>query len=138
MHFTDYFIDHPFNLNEVLFVATGNNTTNVAAAVMDRLDLIQMPSYTDEEKIAIGKSYVLPTQRKGAGLTDTQLTIDDDVWPLMVRPLGFEPGIRSLERMVTNIVRKVALHVVRGDGDTYHITKENIKEFTNIIVGGQE
>ena len=138
MHFTDYFIDHPFNLNEVLFVATGNNTTNVAAAVLDRLDVIQMPNYNDEEKIAIGKNYVLPSLRKGAGLTEEQLTIDDDVWPLMVRPLGFEPGVRSLERMVSNVVRKVALNIVSGEGTTYKITKDNVKQFTNIIVGGQQ
>lgn len=138
LSYTDYFIDHPFNLNEVLFVATANNTTNVAAAVLDRLDLIQMPNYNDEEKISIGKSYVLPNLRKGAGLTEEQLSIDDDVWPLMVRPLGFEPGVRSLERMVSNIVRKVALSIVSGEGTTYHITKDNVKTFTNIIVGGQQ
>lgn len=133
--FTDYFLDYPFNLNEVLFVATGNNSTNVAAAVLDRLDVIQMPNYTDEEKIAIGKNYVLPKLRQQAGIEPEQLQIEDDVWPLMVRPLGFEPGIRSLERMVNNIVRKVAYQIVSGQGNEYHISKDTVKDYTNIVAG---
>lgn len=137
MHFTDYFIDYPFNLGEVLFVATGNNTTNVAAAVLDRLEVIQMPSYTDEEKMAIGKNYVLPSMIKESGLKPDQLTIDETLWPKMVRPLGFEPGIRSLERMVQNIVRRVAFKIVSGEGTNFHITEENVKDYTNIIVGAQ-
>lgn len=136
-HFTDYFIDFPFDLNEVLFVATGNNTTNIAAAVLDRLEVIQMPSYTDEEKIAIGKNYVLPQMLKNVGLTSEQLSIDDALWPKMVRPLGFEPGIRSLERMVQNIVRRVAFKIVSGEGESYHIDENNVKDYTNIIVGAQ-
>lgn len=137
-HFSDYFIDFPFNLNEVLFVSTGNNTTNVSAAVLDRLDIIQMPNYNDEEKIAIGKNYVLPKLLKESGLTPEQLTIDDGLWPKMVRPLGFEPGIRSLERMVTNIVRRVAYKIVSGEGEKFYIDENNVKEYTNIIVGGQQ
>lgn len=138
MHFSDYYLDYPFDLSEVLFVATGNNTTNVAAAVMDRLDVIQMPSYNDEEKIAIGKSYIFPQMIKQVGLTAEQISIDDNLWPKMVRPLGFEPGIRSLERMVSNIVRKVAYQIVSGQGQAYHIDEQNVQEYTNIIVGGQQ
>ncbi|MCX7996280.1 MAG: AAA family ATPase [Patescibacteria group bacterium] len=137
VHYTDYFIDFPFNLNEVLFVATGNNTTNVAAAVLDRLEVIQMPSYTDEEKMAIGKNYVLPSMLKEVGLTSEQLSIDEALWPKMVRPLGFEPGIRSLERMVQNIVRRVAYKIVSGEGNSFHIDESNVKDYTNIIVGAQ-
>lgn len=136
LHFTDYFLDYPFNLNEVLFVATGNNTTNVAAAVLDRLDVIQMPNYNDEEKIAIGKRYILPKLKKDAGIGEEQLQVDEDLWPLMVRPLGFEPGIRSLERMVNNIVRRVAYQIVSGKGERFTITKDNVQDYTNIIVGG--
>jgi len=136
-HFTDNFIDYPFDLSEVLFVSTGNNTTNVASAVLDRLEIIQMPSYTDEEKMAIGKNYVLPQMIRDVGLKPEQLTIDEALWPKMVRPLGFEPGIRSLERMVQNIVRRVAYKIVSGEGDNYHIDEGNVKDYTNIIVGAQ-
>lgn len=136
-HFTDNFLDYPFDLSEVLFVATGNNTTNVAAAVLDRLEVVQMPSYSDEEKMAIGKNYILPEMIKNVGLKPDQLTIDESLWPKMVRPLGFEPGIRSLERMVQNIVRRVAYKIVSGQGDSFHIDEQNVQDYTNIIVGAQ-
>src|SRR3989344_5648855 len=101
--FTDHFVDYPFDLSEVLFIATGNNTTNVSTAVMDRLEPIQMPSYSDEEKTAIAKLYVFPRSVLDAGLTSAQLTIEDAVWPQIVRPLGFDSGIRTLERTIQGI-----------------------------------
>ncbi len=129
MHFTDYFLDYPFDLSNVLFVATANNTTNIAPPVLDRLELIQMPSYTDEEKMHIGKHYILPKYIKEAGLMPNQLTLDDNLWPVLVRPLGFEPGIRSLERLVETIVRKVAYKIVAGEGNQFFINESNIRDF---------
>lgn len=129
MHFTDYFLDYPFDLSNVLFVATANNTSNIAPPVLDRLELIQMPSYTDEEKIHIGKNYILPKYIKQVGLEPNQLTMDDKLWPVLIRPLGFEPGIRSLERLIETIVRKVAYKVVSGQGNQFFINESNIKDF---------
>lgn len=129
MAFTDHFIDFPFDLSEVLFVATANNTTNIATAVLDRLEPMQMPSYSDEEKIAIGKDYVLPKTVLEAGLDKDDLTIDDNVWPQVVRPLGFDSGVRTLERTINGICRKVAKLTVEGKGKKYHLTTSNIKEF---------
>jgi ATP-dependent Lon protease len=130
MHFTDYFIDHPFSLGEVLFVCTGNNTKDVSTAVLDRTEVIEMPNYTDEEKIAIGKSYVLPKLIKNAGLMPEQLTIDESLWPKFVRPLGFEPGVRSLERSLNEIVRKVAYKVVSGSVQKVYINDANVNDYT--------
>ncbi|MBI4067732.1 AAA family ATPase [Candidatus Gottesmanbacteria bacterium] len=129
MAFTDHFVDYPFDLSEVLFIATANNTGNISTAVIDRLEPIQMPSYSDEEKIIIGKSYVFPKILKEAGLTAQILQIDDDVWPQVVRPLGFDSGIRTLERTINGICRKVARNLVEGKGTTFHLTTTNIKEF---------
>ncbi len=129
MHFTDYFIDYPFDLSNVLFVATANNTTNIAPPVLDRLELIQMPSYTDEEKIYIGKNYIFPKYVKQVGLEPKQIAIDEKLWPLLVRPLGFEPGIRSLERLIETIVRKTAYKVVSNQGNQFFINESNIKDF---------
>lgn len=128
-HFVDYFIDFPFDLSNVLFVATANNTNNIAPPVLDRLELIQMPSYSDDEKIEIGKSYILPKYMKATGVEPNQLTIDDALWPEIVRPLGFEPGIRSLERLIETIVRKVAYKLVSGEGNNFYINANNIREF---------
>jgi ATP-dependent Lon protease len=127
--FTDHYIDYPFDLSEVLFVATANNTTNIATAVLDRLEPIQMPSYTDAEKIKIGRDYVLPRLMKESGLRGDQLKIADDVWPKMVRPLGFDSGIRSLERTINGVCRKVARMIVEGRGSSFFVTNDNVKDF---------
>jgi len=128
-NFTDYFIDYPFDLSQVLFIATANNTNNISTAVMDRLEVIQMPSYTDDEKIAIAKRYVLPRLLKETGLDSENLKIEDNVWPKITRPMGFDAGIRSLERTVEGIVRKVSFKIVSGVGQSFTITENNIKEF---------
>lgn len=127
--FIDHYIDYPVDLSEVLFIATANNTGNISTAVMDRLEPIQMPSYNDEEKMTIGKSYMLPKIREDAGFLPNQLQIDDDVWPTIVRPLGFDSGIRTLERTINGICRKVARALVEEKGTSFHITNENVKQF---------
>ncbi len=127
--FTDHYIDYPFDLSEVLFIATANNTTNISTAVLDRLEIIQMPSYTDPEKIIIGKDYLFPKIRQDTGLSNTQLIVDDSVWPGIIRPLGFDSGIRSLERTIEGICRKTARLVVEEKAQSVHITNENVKEF---------
>lgn len=130
--FRDHYLDFPFDLSEVLFVATANNTTHIATAVLDRLEPIQMPSYTDEEKITIAKQYVLPQLMKESGLTPENLSIDETIWPKLVRPLGYDAGIRSLERTMNSLCRKVARMIVEGKGQSFHITPDNIKEFIQV------
>jgi len=127
--FVDHYVDYPFNLSEVLFVSTANNTANVATAVLDRLEVIQMPSYTDAEKINIAKNYLFPKVRLETGVLENQLTIDDAVWPGIVRPLGFDSGIRSLERTIQGICRKLARSIVEGKTQSVQITSLNLKEF---------
>lgn len=128
-NFTDYFIDYPFDLSEVLFIATANNTNAISTAVMDRLEPVQMPSYTDDEKISIAKNYVFPRFLKESGLTTDNLKIEDGVWPKITRPLGFDAGMRTLERTVEGIVRKVAFKMVQGQGQSFVVNENNIKEF---------
>ncbi len=127
--FVDHYLDYPFDLSDVLFIATSNNTTNIATAVLDRLEPIQMPSYTDEEKIKIAKEYVLPELLHESGLTEANLTVDDAIWPKLVRPLGYDGGIRSIERTLNSVCRKVALRIIEGKGNTFRIDENTIKEF---------
>ncbi len=127
--FVDHYIDYPVNLSEVLFIATANNTTNIATAVLDRIEPINMPSYTDEEKIAIGQKYMYPKILKITGVPPEAVAIDDEVWAKIVRPLGFDSGIRTLERTLTDMIRKVARLIVEEKGQSFHITTENVKEF---------
>lgn len=127
--FSDHYIDYPFDLSSVLFIATGNNTTNISTAVLDRLEIIQMPSYSDQEKTIIANQYLFAKIRAQTGLTEAQLTIDDTVWPNIIRPLGFDSGIRSLQRTIEGICRKVAILIVAGQVKSVHITNENLKQF---------
>ncbi len=130
-NFVDYFIDYPFDLSQVLFIATANNTNDISTAVMDRLEVIQMPSYTDEEKITIAKNYILPHLLKESGLTTENVKIDDNVWLKITRPLGFDAGIRTLERTVETIVRKIAYKIISGQGMSFYVNENNIGEFIN-------
>lgn len=127
--YVDHYIDFPFDLSEALFIATANNTTSIATAVMDRLEPIGMPSYTDQEKIVIGQKYILPAAMKTSGLPDGSLAIDDDVWANIVRPLGYDGGIRTLERNIDGVVRKVAKLIVEGKEKEIHVSAANVKTF---------
>jgi ATP-dependent Lon protease len=127
--YVDYYIDYPVDLSEVLFVATANNTHHIATAVLDRLEPISMPSYSDAEKITIGKDYMFPRILVDSGIAEGALTLSDDVWPQIVRPLGFDAGTRTLERTINGIARKVARLIVEGKGEKFIITPQNVKEF---------
>jgi ATP-dependent Lon protease len=127
--FVDHYIDYPFDLSEVLFIATANNTNHISTAVLDRLEPISMPSYSDDEKITIGKKYMLPKILKQAGIPEGTLVISDDVWPKIVRPLGFDAGMRTLERTVQGMARKAAKRIVQGKGDKFVVDEGNVKEF---------
>ncbi|OFY46448.1 MAG: hypothetical protein A2Z69_01805 [Bacteroidetes bacterium RBG_13_44_24] len=127
--FIDHYIDYPFDLSEVLFIATANNTNNITTAVLDRLEPIQMPSYSDDDKITIGKKYMLPVIIRQSGIPEASLVIEDESWARIVRPLGFDAGMRTLERTIQQVVRKAAREIVEGKTKTFTVTPENVKEF---------
>ena len=127
--FVDHYIDFPVNLNEVLFIATCNNTDNISTAVLNRLEVIQMPTYSDEEKIIISKRYILPGALEAAGLPADTIVIDDNVWPLIVRPLGFDSGVRILKRTIDALTRRIAYKVASGETKNIHITEHNLREY---------
>lgn len=127
--FVDNYVDYPVDLSHAIFLATANNTVNIATAVMDRLEKINMPSYTDQEKIVIARKYILPQLLKEAGLKPEQLIIDESIWAKMARPLGYDAGIRTLQRTLQGIVRKAARIVVEKGFPQVIITPENSKIF---------
>src|SRR3990167_1055962 len=128
-NFLDHFIDYPFDLSEVFFIATANNTKNIATAVLDRLDTVEMPSYTDEEKISIAKSYLLPRALSSSGLTGGDLQFGDSVWEEIVRPLGFDAGMRTLDRTINSICRKKAKLKLEGQTTRIILSARNLKKF---------
>lgn len=133
-NFVDHYIDFPFDLSDVLFIATSNNTKDISTAVIDRLEMIQMPSYSDSEKITIAKAYMFPKILTESGLTINDLIIDDSVWDDIVRPLGYDSGIRSLQRTIQSVVRRVALLILEGKispNQKFIINKSNITQFVS-------
>ncbi|MDO8487252.1 MAG: AAA family ATPase [Candidatus Curtissbacteria bacterium] len=127
--FLDHFVDYPFDLSEVLFIATANNTGGIATAVLDRLEVIEMPSYTDDQKIKIGKDYLLLKALSANGLSAGDIVFPENIWHLIVRPLGFDAGMRTLDRTISGICRKVAKLKVEGKATKITLTEENLKEY---------
>jgi len=127
--FEDHYIDYPFDLSQAIFCATCNNTQRIATAVLDRLEVIEMPSYTDEEKQVIGQKYLLPKALAQAGLGQQEIIIKESVWPNIIRPLGFDAGVRTLNRNIELLVRKSARLIFEGQVRQVSIDESNIKNF---------
>ncbi len=127
--FNDYFIDHPFDLSKAIFITTANHTRRIATAVKDRLEVLEMPTYTDDEKIVIAKEYLLPKAIESTGLKPEEITIADECWPKIVRPLGYDAGVRTLNRTIEGICRKVAMLIVKKEKEKVEITSESIDDY---------
>ncbi len=130
--FRDRYIDYPVDISKCIFIATANNAGGISSALLDRMEVIRFSSYSDDDKIQIAKNYLLPKILKFSGLGDNILQFSEDVWPLIIRPLGFDAGIRELERTLTNLARKVARKIVEGSvakGASVVINKDNFREY---------
>jgi len=133
--FRDHYLDYPVDLSKCIFICTANNLGGISAALLDRLEIIRMISYSDEEKIQIARHYLLPKVMEDAGLTKENIIFDEDVWPMVIRPLGFDAGIRQLERTLKMFVRKIAKKIVLKEGTSYRVTKDNFKEYIPLDIG---
>jgi len=127
--FVDHFIDYPVNLSNAMFITTANNLGGISTALLDRLEVVRFTSYSPEDKKIIAKNYLLPKIREAVGLSEQQLQFSDDVWDLVINPLGFDAGIRQLERNLTKLARKVAKRIVDGITTSVTITPQNFREF---------
>jgi ATP-dependent Lon protease len=133
--FMDKYLDYPIDLSQCMFICTANNLGGITAALLDRLEVIRFGSYSDNDKIMIAKNYLLPKVREATGLGEDQLSFSDDIWPLVIRPLGFDAGVRQLERTLTQLARKVALQIVQGISKGVQINKENFRQFIPDDIG---
>ncbi len=127
--FVDHYIDHPVDLSQVLFICTANNLGGLSAALLDRLEVIRFMSYSDKEKEVIAKSYILPRVFAGMGLSPEYIQITEEVWPLLIRPVGFDAGIRQLERNIATLARSAAREIINGKQVPIVITAENLKQY---------
>lgn len=131
--FVDHFIDYPVDLSSVLFIASANNIGTFSAALMDRLEIIRMPSYSDNEKEVIAKNYLLPRVMEQTAILESQLKIQDEVWPKLIRPLGYDSGIRSLQRIMESICRKAAKIIVEKKAEKVVVDEQNFKLFLPLL-----
>ncbi len=113
--FTDHYLDQPFNLSNVMFIGTANYTEPIPHALMDRMEVIELPGYTAKEKLRIAKKYLVPRQLKEHGLAKTTLTIKDDAIDLMTESYTREAGVRNLERTIASVCRHVATKIAKGE-----------------------
>ena len=127
--FRDNYIDLPFDLSKVFFIATANQLQPIPMPLRDRMEIIQLAGYSDREKLNIAKQYLIPRQVKENGLTEEQLTISDDAINLITSRYTREAGVRQLERTVGNLARKVALKVAQGLTQQVAITAEEVKGY---------
>ena len=127
--FNDYYVDYPFDLSEVLFVCSANKVGGLTEAVADRLEVIIMTRYTDEDKISIAKDYLLSKELQNIPLPEGSVKFSDDAWPHIIKPFGYDIDIRSLQRTINGILRKVAKKHVEGVSKHVDITAATLPEY---------
>ncbi len=134
-NFIDHYVDYPIDLSDVFFICTANNLGGLSAALLDRVEIIRFTSYSDEEKEIIAKRYILPKVLQSLQISGEYLRIDDNVWPMIIRPVGFDAGIRQLERNIATIARRAARIIIEGKQIPVVITQENLKQFLDMDQG---
>lgn len=125
--FSDHYLEEPYDLSKVLFIATANYLEDIPAALKDRLEIIQLSSYTELEKLNIAKAHLIPKQIKENGLKPTQLKIDDDMILYLIRYYTREAGVRQLERTIATICRKSVLAILKDNKRSIKLTKKLTK-----------
>jgi ATP-dependent Lon protease len=124
--FTDHYLDQPFNLSTVMFIGTANYTEPVPPALRDRMEVIELPGYTETEKLNIAKKYLVPRQIKEHGLTKTKCNIKEDAILAVIRGYTREAGVRNLERNIAAVCRAVATQIAKGEKRRATIGKRNV------------
>ena len=127
--FRDHYLDLPFNLTSVFFIATANTLQPIPPALRDRMEVIRLSGYSEEEKLHIAKRYLLPRQIQEAGLREDQLQVDDDTLAAIIARYTREAGVRQLERTIGRLARKVALKVAREEGETFVIKSAELEDY---------
>lgn len=130
--FRDHYIELPFDLSQVLFIATANTLDTIPAPLQDRMEIIELSSYTREEKFQIAKRHLVAKQLERHGLKPVQCRIDDDVLYEMIDSYTRESGVRNLERTIGTICRKAAKSVAAGEKKRVHVRMKDIQEYLGI------
>ena len=126
--FSDNYIEEPYDLSQVLFIATANDLGGIPEPLRDRLEIIELSSYTEQEKLMIAKDHLIKKELKNHGLTDEQLTITDDALMYIIRHYTREAGVRQLERLIAAICRKSVLKILKKTTDHVAVDVNDLEE----------
>ena len=129
--FNDHYLEVDYDLSDVLFVTTAN-TLNILPPLLDRMEVIRIPGYTEDEKINIANKYLLPKQIKDNGVKEGEMNFDDDTIKDVIRYYTKESGVRNLEREISKISRKVVKKVVNKESDTVKVDSRNLSDFLGV------
>lgn len=124
--FSDHYIELPFNLSDVLWIVTANDIGSIPRPMLDRMEVINLSSYTEQEKLEIAKQYLLPRQRTRNGLSGKEIKLGAGVLQRMINEYTRESGVRELERVIGHLCRKVARKIVEGDTESVYVTTKNL------------
>ena len=130
--FRDNFLELPFDLSEVMFITTANTTDTIPRPLLDRMEVIELSSYTDEEKVQIARRHLLPKQLKRHGLTKAQLKVSDGAIREIIAAYTRESGVRVLERRLAAICRKAAMKVVSEQAKALKVTERELEEYLGV------
>ena len=130
--FRDHFLEVPFDLSDVLFITTANTLDTIPKPLLDRMEVIELTSYTDEEKVQIAKRHLIPKEFKRHGLSRTQVRLSDEAIRTLIRGYTRESGVRILERQIAALCRKAAMRIVSGDVKSVTITESNLEKLLGI------
>jgi ATP-dependent Lon protease len=127
--FRDHYLDVPFDLSQVMFVTTANMLEPIPGPLRDRMEILRLAGYTEDEKVKIATGYLVPRQIRENGLRDTEITFDEDALHVIVRDYTREAGVRNLEREIGTLCRKAAVKIAEGKSDSVHVTADEVPDY---------
>lgn len=128
-HFTDHYVEIPVDLSEVLFIATANDASKIPRPLLDRMEIIELSGYTENEKLHIAKEHLVKKQKTKNGLKTSQLSINDKALEKIISSYTREAGVRNLERRISEICRKAALQILEEEKTTVKVNGKNLSDF---------
>jgi len=132
--FTDHYLELPFDLSQVLFITTANVAYPIPAPLLDRMEVIELPGYTDDEKVKIAERHLIPRILKEHGLTEDNINISTNTIYQIIREYTREAGVRNLERKLSTITRKVSKEIVEGRDRQARITTQNLAKYLGVPI----
>lgn len=132
--FSDHYVEIPFDLSQVFWIVTANTVETIPPALLDRMEVVQLSSYTEDEKVKIAELHLLPKERQNNGLTAKTLSITEDALRIIIRGYTREAGVRNLERKIAAVCRKTALRIVNGEAKSAKVTAKNLHKYLGKVI----